>query len=357
MEKKYQIFVYGAYGFTGKLICNYLKDKFDGRYKIIIGGRDKEKTENLAEKLGFDCVVADVSEQKKLNDILSQTFLLINCAGPFKYTANFFMNSCIENKCNYIDITGEKDIFILGKSLDEKAKKAGIIIMPGTGFDVVPTDCMSLFLKNKLPKATHLELAFKGMGSLSRGTALTAAEGLNEPSYIRENGVLKPINIGTISKSINFGDKKPLHCIAIPWGDVVTAFYTTSIPNIKVFVPVPKSVADKLKLSNYLPSFLKTAFAYFLKKYIHKNIKGPSENTLKNGFTIVYGKAHNETESIEAFLKTPDGYQLTMLSSVYIADKIINENFNFGYQTPAGLFGENLILDIIGNNASFEIVT
>ena len=352
-NKKYDIFIYGAYGFTGKLICEKFAESND-KLNIIVGGRNELETKNLAEKLNFEYVVASIDEKEKLINILKETTLLINCAGPFKYTAQFMMNACIENKCHYVDITGEKDVFNLGISLHEKAEKAGVMIMPGVGFDVVPTDCMSLFLKNKLPDATHLELAFKGLGVLSRGTALTAAEGMSEPSYIRENGKLKAIDLGSVAKKITFANKKTYDCVAIPWGDVVTAYYTTQIPNIKVFIPMPKSNIKTLKFTKYLPNLIKNIFAFFLKKYIRKNIKGPTEKMLKEGKTMVYGKAYNEEKSIVAHIDTPDGYWLTMLSTYQISKNIIDGKWKKGYQTPALIYGENFIEEL--SNNSFKIL-
>ena len=75
--------------------------------------------------------------------------------------------------------------------LHEKALSAQMMLMPGVGFDVVPTDCLAMYLKNQMPDATHLKIAFhpKG-GSISHGTAMSAAERLGEGGAVRENGII-----------------------------------------------------------------------------------------------------------------------------------------------------------------------
>ena len=141
---------------------------------------------------------------------------------------------------DYLDITGEIPVFEMAAQLNERARTAGIMIMPGVGFDVVPTDCMALFLKNQLPDAVQLQLAFASAGgSISHGTASTMILGLGEGGLIRENGIIVKCPLGHKSMYVNFdGDEK--FVMTIPWGDVSTGYYTTGIPNIETYTVVPQ---------------------------------------------------------------------------------------------------------------------
>ncbi len=110
-----------------------------------------------------------------LKNLLKKGAVVIHCGGPFQYTAKAMADACLETKTHYTDITGEHQVFELLAGYDQKGKAAGIMIMPGTGFDVVPSDCLALHLKNRLPSATHLQLAF------------TMSKGRSVPRYIKNN--------------------------------------------------------------------------------------------------------------------------------------------------------------------------
>ena len=83
------------------------------------------------------------------------------------------VEACLRLGKHYLDITGEISVFEAMARRDKAAKQAGMMIMPGVGFDVVPSDCLAVHLKNLLPTATDLTLAFYGLGGISHGTQAT----------------------------------------------------------------------------------------------------------------------------------------------------------------------------------------
>ena len=86
------------------------------------------------------------------------------------------------------------------------------------GFDVVPTDCMAAMLKESMPNATHLRLAFKSKrGRISPGTAKTMVEGLANGLTVRRDGHLVRVPMGSISDTIPYADGPALSA-AISWG-------------------------------------------------------------------------------------------------------------------------------------------
>lgn len=222
--------------------------------------------------------------------------------------------------------------------------------MPGVGFDVVPTDCLAKLLHTKLPDATHLELAFTNVGgSVSHGTVTTMLENLGNAGAARENGVIAPKPMGDKGKIIDFGKFKHF-AMTIPWGDVSTAHHTTGIPNIETYVGVPKLAYWFMKLQFLFNPFLRSRFIKKqLQNYVDKKITGPTEHQSQKGQSLIWGKATNaEGTTAEARLFTPEGYKLTAEASLIITQKILDLKTVSGYQTPAGLFGYELITEVKG---------
>ncbi len=186
-----QLLLYGANGYTAGLIIEHAS-QFG--LTPVLAGRNEQKIKTIAQQYGLDFRVTDLNDSTKLDTLLREFKVVLHCAGPFGHTALSMQQACLRTGTHYLDITGEIAVFEQGASLNEQAKQANIMLMSGTGFDVVPTDCMALYLKQRLPDATHLQLAF-GMlgGGLSHGTAATAAESLGKEGFVRENGKLKAV--------------------------------------------------------------------------------------------------------------------------------------------------------------------
>jgi len=222
--------LYGANGYTGKIITA-LASQYD--LNPVLAGRKEEPIRALAEQFNFSYRVFDLNNQQQLVKALGEVPLVLHAAGPFRHTAKQMMDACVITKTHYLDITGEIAVFEMAKRYDTEAKSAGIIIIPGVGFDVVPTDCLALYLKNKLPDAVQLKIAFATLGGgLSHGTASTMSEGLGEGGAVRENGRIVRKPLGHKGMWIDFGIKK-IFVMTIPWGDISTAYHTTGIPDIE----------------------------------------------------------------------------------------------------------------------------
>jgi short subunit dehydrogenase-like uncharacterized protein len=339
------IILYGSYGYTGKLIANECKSK---NLTVVLAGRNKEALQKQSEETGYPFEVIDVSETVALKNLLAKGRLVIHCAGPFRHTAKAMVDACLETKTHYTDITGEYQVFELLAGYDQKGKEAGIIIMPGTGFDVVPSDCLALHLKNRLPSATHLQLAFTmSKGGLSRGTKKSMTEGLGEGGQIRVNGKLTHLELGAKSMEVDFGSfKTPTLCI--PWGDISTAWRSTAIPNIEVYTGATASMIKNAKRTRYINWLMRMQWVKkIMLKKIDKQKPGPSDDKLKNGRSFLWGKVWDGSgKEVESRLETVSGYALTAITATMIAEKILAGNFKVGYQTPAMAYGAGLILDV-----------
>ncbi|MDQ3179665.1 MAG: hypothetical protein M3Q33_04000, partial [Acidobacteriota bacterium] len=222
-----------------------------------------------------------------------------------------------------------------------------IMIMPGVGFDVVPSDCLATHLKNRLPSATHLTLAFYGLGKISHGTQATMTINVGKGGAIRENGKITSVPAAWKTKKIDFGEVQKTG-VTIPWGDVATAFYSTNIPNIEVYTVLPEQNLRLLKLSRYLGWLLATKP---VQNYLQKQIPegGPNDAERSRGKTYLWGETTDAQGSrAESRLQCPEGYTMTALTALKIAEKILDGNFCTGFQTPAKCYGADLVLEIEG---------
>ena len=339
--------IYGANGYTGALIVELAVKQ---GFKPVVAGRSEQKIKPLAEKYGLDYLVFGLNNQAETVKHLEKFRLVLNCAGPFTRTARPMVEACLVAKTHYLDITGEVEVFEMIKSYNIQALANGVLLLPGVGFDVVPTDCMAQFLHGQLPDATFLELAFTSLGgSISHGTMTTMLENLGKAGVVRENRIIVPKPNGYKGKEIDFGPLKQF-AMTIPWGDISTAFHTTNIPNIETYVGVPKAIFYALKLQFLFNPILRTNFVKKrLQNYVDKKITGPTESQCQDGKSLIWGNATNaQGKSVSGRLETPEGYKLTAEAALLITQKVLASTGISGYQTPAGLFGYALILEIAG---------
>jgi len=334
--------IYGANGYTGELIA---REAARRGLQPILSGRSQTKIEPLAKELNLTHRTFSLEDRKSLEYTLKAVDFVVHCAGPFSLTSERMVEACLRLGVHYTDITGEIAVFEAMARRDEAAKKAGIMIMPGIGFDVVPSDCLAKHLKNQLPSATNLTLALYGMSGISHGTRATMTMNAGNGGAVRRKGEIVRVPAAYKTREINFGEFTK-NAVTIPWGDVSTAYYSTEIPNIEVYAALPEASLKKLKLSRYIGWLLKTKlFQNYLQKQIPEG--GPSAEERASGKTYLWGEASDaQGNRIEARLICPEGYTTTVLTALKIAEKIMSGNFRAGFQTPAKCYGADLILEI-----------
>ena len=339
--------LYGANGYTGELIARYA-----AQYNLvpILAGRRHEVIEPLAKKLNLPFKIFDLNDQDALLSALREVKVVLHAAGPFQYTAKQMVDACLQTGTHYLDINGDISVFEMIKRYDEQAKKAGIMLMPGAGFDVVPTDCIALQLKNMLPDAVSLQLAFASLGgSISHGTAMTMAGRLGEGGSERKDGKIVASPLGKKGMWIDFGVKR-LFVMSIPWGDISTAYFTTGIPDIETYTGISPKTFNLLKFQPLFNWLLRAkTVRSFIKKKIGQRPAGPSDAQREKAKALVWGQVKNaDGKTAAARLSGPEGYTLTTHSALIIMQKVLSEKFSVGYQTPASAYGEDLILEIPG---------
>ncbi|MDB5249129.1 MAG: Saccharopine dehydrogenase [Segetibacter sp.] len=344
--------LYGANGYTGELIARYAN-----KYNLqpILAGRRKEALIPLAEKLKLPYKVIKLDDQAALIAALQEVEVVVHAAGPFHITAKPMIDACLKTGTHYTDINGDLDVFQMLQNYDEAAKQAGIMIMSGVGFDVVPTDCMALFLQKLLPDATALKIAFATPGGgLSHGTATTSIFKMGEPGAERKGGKIVPVPLGQKGMWVDFADgsggEKKLFVMSLPWGDIFTAYVTTGIPDIESYTAMPKAVHQLLKFQGLFNPLLRTSLMRRLvQKIIDNKAPGLDDTRRHKSKSLVWGQATNNAgKKATARLSAPDAYTLTADSTLLITQKILQGQFSTGYQTPAGVYGEDLVMEIPG---------
>lgn len=339
--------LYGATGYAGKLIAACAKNN---GLELILAGRNQSLLAAQANQLGLDFRVFGLDNREAIERSLEDVTVVLNCAGPFAKTAKPLVDACLPTQTHYLDIAGEVPEFEALVARDREAKAAGIMLLPGVGFGVVPTDCLAVYLKQKLPTAKRLMLAYETQGGVSQGTANTVLPNLHQMGVVRENGKLIPARPAWKSCKIDLGAGS-VTAVTNPWrADIVTAFHSTGIDNIEVYTVFPDPVRFLMEKSLSLGwLFNSSLFQNALARLIKTLPQGPSEEERAKGKVGVMGVAEDETrQSVTARLEGPEAYDFTALAAVAVTKRVLQGEAKPGFQTPASVYGADFVLEIPG---------
>lgn len=343
-----QFLIYGANGYTGELTARAAVQQ---GLRPILAGRNQAQIAAIADRLDLPYRSASLDDAAALDQLLQDVAVVLHCAGPFVYTAQPMVDACLRNHVHYLDITGEIAVFETLAARYDEARRAGVMVLPGVGFDVVPSDCLAAHLAQRLPSATRLMLGIRALGKLSRGTALTGVEALlrGEGGLVRKDGNLTPVPIAWKTRTIDFG-KGLRPAVLMPWGDVATAYHSTGIPDIEVYMSFPPATVRAMKASRYVGWLARLpGVADLVRERVRSGAPGPTDAERAQGLSLLWGRVEDDAgHAAEARLRTPEGYTLTALTSLLIVRKVLDGQVKPGYQTPSRAFGPDLILEIPG---------
>jgi short subunit dehydrogenase-like uncharacterized protein len=339
--------IYGANGYTGELIA---REAAQRGLKPVLAGRSAEKIGSLATSLGLQQRCFDLGDAAALREGISGMALVLHCAGPFSATARPMIEACIGTGAHYLDITGEIEVFELAHEFDDRARAAGVVLCPGVGFDVVPTDCLAVALKDALPDATRLALGFDSRGGMSPGTARTSVEGLARGGCVRRAGQLARVPLAWRTRRIDFGEGEKL-AMTIPWGDVSTAFHSTGIPDIEVYLPASPKLVARLKRMNWVRPVLGLGpVQAWLKRKVDRTVRGPAADQRARSPTFVWGEAANAARRVvTGRIKVANGYDVTVQASLGIVSRLLEQAGLGGHLTPSHLMGREYIEQLPGS--------
>ncbi len=335
--------IYGATGYTGRLCAAHASER---GLRPVLAGRNADNLRPLAEGFGLEWrafgLEPDPAQLQGIGAVL-------HAAGPFSATAAPMAAACIAAGVHYCDITGEIDVFEALAAWDARARAAGVMLLPGAGFDVVPSDCLAAHAAARLPGATRLRLSIGGLSKASRGTMKTMLEGIGTGVRVRRGGTIVQGD-PRLRRTADFG-AGARRTVGVPWGDVSTAWRSTGIGDIEVFFEASREIEAMSRLPFAARRFLAQGpVLRFLQRQVDRRLPpGPTKAERASGRAAILAEAWDEAgQHVASLLHTPEPYHLTARTAVEIARLAAEGHATPGYQTPATAHGADFILGFEG---------
>lgn len=343
--------LYGANGYTGTLIA---RECVRQGLRPVLAGRNEQRIRPLAEELRLDYRIADLDDAAALHRTLDDMPAVLHCAGPYAHTSRPMADACLHTRTHYLDLTGEIPVMQALYNRRSEAERAGVMFMPGVGFDIVPTDCMAAMLRQRVPQAQRLYLAVDGVGRLSHGTMNTIIGSMNLGGLVRKNGELRTVPSGW--KTRRFGNRT---AITMPLGDVLTAWVSTGIPDIEAYVVLPLPARLLLKAGRFATPLLRSSLVQaMLRRFASLLPAGPDEQERAETPACAYGEVYTaDGTGATLVLHMPNVYTLTARAATAVARLTADGTSRPGFQTPSLVFGAEFITGLEGVRAEWQQAT
>lgn len=340
------LLIYGVTGYSGRLIAVSARER---GLNALVAGRNAEQTQRIADLVGLRWRAAGLDEPRLLDAMLADVTVVLHAAGPFTTTAKPMLEACLRTRTHYLDIAGELPVFLQAQHLDAEARRNRIMLMPGAGYVVAASDCLAAYVAKRTPQARRLRLATSWPGIMSRGTMRSALDIMRENVSIRRAGELATVPAGHLQRQFDFGNGKRL-ATAVSAADVVTAWYTTGIPNIEAYSHVAPAEAFAFQVGSWFAEPLRLPpVKSIVELLISLAPEGPSAARRIGSHNVIIAEAEDPwRRSTCARLTTPDGYSCTPEIALGIASRVLAGEFREGFQTPARVFCADLVLEVHG---------
>ncbi|MGW1617181.1 saccharopine dehydrogenase family protein [Streptomyces sp. NPDC002285] len=339
--------IYGATGYIGRLCA---RRAAAAGLRPVLAGRNASALAALGEELSLPTRAFALDDPAATRTALTDITVVLNCAGPFHRTLLPLIEACLDVGSHCLDLAGEVPEFQMAATYHDQAVRAGVMLLPGAGFGVVPTDCLAVHLHRQLPEATHLELAFQTVGGLSRGTAATLLRDLAHPGVRRRDGKLVPQRAAAHRLRVDFG-QGPATVVTNPWrADLYTAGCSTGIPAVDTYIALPALMAGLMRLAPRLPAVFDSALWHAAMNGLIRRLPvGPSDQQLAQGASHIWGRVSTpDGRTATALLHGPEAYEFTAQTARLLLERALGGQAPPGFQTPATAYGPDLVLDIAG---------
>lgn len=342
------LMVYGATGFTGRLIVRSLLER---GLRPLLGGRDETRLAAAAGEFGLETCVATLDDADALARAAARAEVVVHVAGPFVRTAVPMAEACLRASTHYLDVGGEALGIEALARFDAEARRAGLMIMPAIGFDVVASDCLCAHVARRLPDATRLELGISALGVMSPGSAKSFVEYAGQPIRVRRGGRLVDIVPGSLERVFDYGPVRGRRLSsALSWGDTASAWYTTGIPNITTYFETTPQLRAALAASRFMgPLMESAAMQAWMKSWADVVSAGPGEEQrATRRMTLVAEAIDAAGRCVASRTETPDSYAFTAATAARIAERVVAGDLEPGFQTPARVYGADFALSFDG---------
>ncbi len=191
-DPKYDIVVFGATSFVGKILSQYLVDTFGKDLKWAAAARSRSKLDALQADLGaagkkLPTIVADADDEEAMRAMCAQARVIISTVGPYALYGEPLVKACVETGTDYCDLTGEIQwVYKMIQKYEAQAKASGARIVHCSGFDSIPSDLGVFFLQQqaqirfKQPCNKVKMRVWKFKGGASGGTAASLLNAVKE---------------------------------------------------------------------------------------------------------------------------------------------------------------------------------
>jgi short subunit dehydrogenase-like uncharacterized protein len=345
--------LYGATGYTGVLLAEEAARR---GHRPVLAGRNAEKLRALGERLKLDWKAVPLDDGLGLRGLLEGKIAVLHAAGPFVETSQPMADACLETGCSYLDITGELPVFEALFARDAEAKAKKIALIPGVGFDVVPSDCLAAHVAAKLPGADTLEIALAAIGQPSAGTAKSLVGIMPDGGWVRRDGALVAHPLGKGVHRVRFSGRESM-VVPGPIADLVTAWHSTRIPNITVSLAIPSGFAKTLQAVwplgvvglPILGGLIRApAIRARIDAAIEKRAQGPDAGKRAEGGTHLYARVSTQAgASAEGWLDCADGYEFTRHAAISAVEQVLARR-PVGALAPSQAFGADFVLGVPG---------
>jgi short subunit dehydrogenase-like uncharacterized protein len=340
------LMIYGATGYTGKLLAHAAAD-YD--LQPVLAGRDAAKLRAVAEPLGLRHRVVRVDDVGRQAEALRDVHVLLNAAGPYAATAGSWVDACLRTGTHYLDVAGELTVFGAIERRDAEAREEGVMLMPGAGFVVVASDCLAAHVAERLPGADRLRIGTSRSLFLSRGSAKTMIALVADAVAVRRDGLLTSVPIGAVEHEFDYGyGRRRSTAMSMP--ELVTAFRTTGIGNIEAYIEVNAVERAAFRLAARWAWLVRNPLCQIaLLTQTELLPDGPSGDDRAHGARAVVVEAEDRTgRTVGARVVTPDAYRFTAATALTIAARVLRDELQPGFRTPAQAYGADFVLGLEG---------
>lgn len=351
------LLIYGVTGYTGGLISRLAAA---AGLPHVAAGRDLEAVAAHADPLLLPARTFSLSDPAKVARGLGDVAVVLNAAGPFAETGVPLAEACLRAGVHYLDVAGEAAELEALRRFDARAREAGVMLMPGVGFGILPTDALAARLRRRLPQAVRLRLAIEAVGGASRGTLETLFRDLRRGCGMRRRGgELAPALPGEAQMVVDFGGG-PRVAISNPWrGDLASAWWSSVYPDVEVYTVYPAALRWLLRSRLAAPVralAASPAGQAAVRQLIARRPAGPDERALAGGLTRIWAQAEDDTGSrVAALLRGPQAHLFTARTALWVAQRVLAGRLRVGFQTPVTAYGPDLVDRLLEDVEGLEV--
>jgi len=293
--------------------------------------------------------------------------VVLNMAGPYVETAEPLVRACIRTKTHYLDISKEQhSLEFLFETLAPQIQNAGIVAIPGLGFDSVATDCLAALLHHHLPSATHLNLSFAFSNStdgipVSPGIWKTNIRNIFSAADMNLaciDGCMQEVPLFYRTRDVTFPNAGKTLVATAGGANCYIASRSTHIENIDTFIPIDVNIMRLIlfvwKVFSFLLRWIPLVHWFILHVMDYSLTNGPSEEQRRDKRIDVWGEVRDGHKGnvIRGSIQVMEAYGFARQSAIQGVLRLMqftaNRTIPPGVSTPSQAFGPEFVLSIPG---------